>query len=290
MTADPEKAQVFEVSEAEFDQRVVAASRERVVVVDFWAPWCAPCHMLAPVLERVVGEAAGRAVLAKVNLDTSPGLAGRFGIQAIPNVKVFRDGKVVLDLTGALPEPELRRRLSTVLPSPADDLVVEGDEARQGGSLTTAGEKYGRALELNPRHAAARLGLAELALQEGDLDRARDMALGIQEDAEEHEAAVSVLARVKFITHCREAGGEAVCAKRLEKEQHSLDALYDLACCLAAKEKYREALDFFLRILGQEKHYRDNAAKQAMVEIFSIVGQRSDIADEYRSQLAKVLY
>ena len=285
-----EESGPFDVGEADFEERVIAASREHVVVVDFWAPWCAPCLTLAPVLDRVVRESAGRAVLAKANLDTSPGLASRFGIQAIPNVKVFRDGKVVLELTGALPEPELRRRLSTVLPSPADDLLTEGDRERQTGSLNTAKMRYRQVLETDPRHPAARLRLAEIALQEGDLMGAREMASQTPENAEEWETAASILACVDFALHCRKAGGKTACAQRAEEEQGDLGALYDLACCLAAEGEYRQALDLLLRILKQDKRYRDEAAKQAMLRIFSIVGQRSDLADEYRSELARALY
>jgi len=285
-----EESGPMDVGEADFEERVIAASRERVVVVDFWAPWCAPCHMLAPGLERVVRESAGRAVLAKVNLDTSPGLASRFGIQAIPHVKVFRDGEVVLELTGALPEGELRQRLSAVLPSPADDVTTEGDRERQAGSPGTAKEKSTEVLESDPRHPAARLRRAEIALEQGDLDSARQMASDMPEEAEEHDAAASILARVDFALHCRKVGGKTACTERAEEDRGDLAASYDLACCLAAEGEYREALDLLLRILKQDKHYRDDVAKQAMLRIFFIVGRRSDLADEYRSELARTLY
>jgi len=290
MAAGEQESRTSEVTEADFEQRVIAASREHAVVVDFWAPWCAPCHMLAPILERVVRDTAGRAVLVKVNLDTCPNLASRFAIQAIPNVKVFRDAKVVLDMTGALPEVEVRRRLSAVIPSPADDLVAEGDRARGTGSLSTAKESYQQALRIDPRHPAARLRLAELALEQGDLDGARQMASGVAEEPEGRDVAASILARVDFASHCRKVGGKAACAERAAKGRDDLDASYDLACCLAAEGDYRQALDLFLRILKQDKRYRDDAAKQAVLRIFSIVGQRTELADEYRSKLARLLY
>ncbi len=93
----------------DFTAEVVERSRRVPVLVDFWAPWCGPCKMLAPVLEHLAGEAGTRWELAKVNTDEHPDLAGQYGIASIPNVKLFRDGKVVNEFTGFLPEAELRR-------------------------------------------------------------------------------------------------------------------------------------------------------------------------------------
>lgn len=153
-----------------------------------------------------------------------------------------------------------------------------------------AAEKYSLALEIDPRHAAARLGLAELALQEGDLEGARGAASAVPVDAPEHQTALAVLARITFMSHCKESREKPASAARAAQQPDDLDAQYDLACCLAAEQDYRRALDLFLRILERDKHYRDDAARQAMLSIFSIVGQRSDLADEYRSQMARVLY
>ncbi len=104
-----ESAAEHEVSAESFQQEVIEASRERVVVVDFWAPWCGPCRMLTPVIERVVGEFPGQVVLAKVNVDENQSLAAQWQIRSIPSVKAFRNGEVVDQFVGFQPEPELRK-------------------------------------------------------------------------------------------------------------------------------------------------------------------------------------
>jgi len=284
------KEQIYSVSLADFEQGVIEASREVTVVVDFWAPWCAPCHALSPVLERVVSESDGKAILAKVNVDENPDLAVRFGIRGIPAVKVFQGGEVVAEFVGALPEFQVRERLSRVIPSRADELVTEGEGLAQAGSVQEARERYQQALQAEPRHPGALLRLGRLAWEDGQLDEAERLLRELPEDRDEHQEASGLLARVEFRRRCREVGGRKGCEKRLQQNGEDLDARYDLACCLADEGCYQEALDEFLKVLGADKHYGDGAAKEAMVRVFAIVGQRSSLADEYRTRLARILY
>ena len=114
-----EQKLVFDANGQNFAQEVVAASKTRPVVVDFWAPWCGPCRMLGPILERVIGSMNGRAVLAKVNVDENPQLSSQWRVQSIPAVKIFVNGVVAGEFVGAAPEAEVRRAIEAALPKPA---------------------------------------------------------------------------------------------------------------------------------------------------------------------------
>src|SRR5919108_6535511 len=157
-------ATIYDVDEAQFEQRVLERSHELPVVVDFWADWCGPCKQLTPALERAATARAGKVELAKLDVDANKRLASLFRIQGIPAVKAFRDGRVAAEFTGALPPAEVERFFDSLVPSEADELAGSGDEAG-----------LRRALELDPGHAAARRELGRILLMRGDTAEALEL-------------------------------------------------------------------------------------------------------------------
>src|SRR5688500_2854318 len=129
---------VVDVTDANFASVVIEQSRTRPVVVDFWAAWCGPCRILGPVIERVAAEFGGEVGLAKLNVDENPQSAMQYRVQGIPAVKAFKDGLVVDEFTGALPEPQVRQFFQRLTPSPAERALLEADELAQRGDQTAA--------------------------------------------------------------------------------------------------------------------------------------------------------
>src|SRR5512142_1504260 len=183
-----------DVPPGQFDAAVVEESRRRPVVVDFWAPWCGPCRTLGPVLERLAAAGGGEWLLAKVNVDDDPGLAGRFGVQGIPAVKAFRGGEVVDEFVGALPEARVRSWLEGVVPGPADAAFAEAEARRQAGDEAAAREALSRVLALRPGHGGALLALAELELAAGRSAEALALAERVPPaDADRHASRLAAL-------------------------------------------------------------------------------------------------
>jgi putative thioredoxin len=161
----------FDVTDADFEQRVLERSAELPVLVDFWADWCQPCHMLAPVIERAIASHEGKVELAKLDVDANPATAARFGVRSLPTVKAFRDGRVADEFAGAQPPQVVNRFVEGLVPSEADELAAAGDEVA-----------LRRALELQPGHPTGRRDLGRLLVERGDTEEALELLEGLVGD------------------------------------------------------------------------------------------------------------
>ncbi len=273
---------VVDVTPDTFQREVIERSREVPVVVDFWAEWCGPCRMLGPVLEQLAAQDEGRWVLAKLDTQAWPELANEFRIQGIPAVKAFKDGQVVDEFVGALPPPAVRQWLDRLLPSLADLKAVEAAEARARGEREAAVALYDEALGLTPDHAESLLSLAELSPE-----RAREL-LGRLPPRLDAAAA----ARKSRLLLALEAGAEDEedLVATLTVDPDALEPRWALAHALAARGEHDEALAHLFEIVKRDRSFRGDGARKAMLEIFDVVGARSELADRWRSRLAMELF
>ncbi len=243
-------APVYDVDEADFEQRVIARSEDIPVVVDFWADWCGPCKQLTPALERAVAAREGKVELAKVDVDRNQRLQALFRIQGIPAVKAFHHGRVVSEFSGALPPAEVERFFDELVPSEADELAQSGDEA----SLR-------RALELDPGHTSARRELGKLLLGRGETDEVLELLESISGDF----VAEGLVARVKL---------------QDDPELQPAFEAWDAGDPGTALERLQEAL--------ADPERRD-LVRRVMVAIFTELGPDHPLAREYRRRLSAAL-
>lgn len=281
---------IVDVTPEDFPEKVLEASQEKPVLVDFWASWCRPCLMLAPILEKLAREFEGAFILARLNTEEAPELAAQYRIQSIPNVKLFRDGQPVDEFVGVVPEEEIRTFLRRHCPTEADRLAAAG-EGKLGENLTEEARRlFQQALDADPDHDGALLGLAKLALNDGEIEEAEELARKISPFSPRVEETEPILSCIQFARLCREFGGSGAVGGHQGQSSGDAESLYRLACCQAANGEYGESLENFLQVVKKDRKLRDDGARKAMLEVFKIVGVRSPLADEYRNRLAKVLF
>lgn len=281
---------IIEVSDYDFDEQVIQRSYTTPVVVDFWAPWCGPCRMIGPVLERLARQADGQWMLAKLNVDHNQQTAARYGIQGIPAVKGFRDGRVVAEFVGAVPEPQIRRFLDQLLPSEADRLTRQAQALEKAGRLAEAEAMYRQALSQDGYHASALLGLGRVLFRQDRYEEAQAVLQQVPMHLPERAEAENWLARVNFRQQAALTGGEVEARRRLAANPDDLDARLDLASALASKGSYREALEGLLEVVRRDRGSYRERARQAMLSIFSLLGDNHELTQEYRPQLAMLLF
>lgn len=271
--------EILDVSEATFEFEVVNHSMEAPVVVDFWAPWCGPCRVLGPTLERLAREANGAFRLARVNVDENPALAARYGIQGIPAVKAFKGGRVVAQFVGAQPEAMVRRFVRELAPREADRALSEATSLLVVRHWAEAEQAARRALEDDPESSAAALALVKALIAQGKGSPAVDLLdrfpAGNEVVMAERLRPLAALLKVA------EEGGES---------ENELGAEYLQAARLIARGNLAAALDGLLDVLRRDKRYRAGEAKMVFLAILELMGDEDPVTREYRDELASVLF
>ena len=286
------QSQVFDVDEQNFEELVLKASKERVIVVDFWAPWCEPCKVLGPVLEEVVTELGDGIALAKVNVDDNQQLAMAFRVQGIPAVKIVADGQLAQEFTGALPKEQIEAILRPLVPDAplpeAEVMAFEAEDLAASGDLGGAARQYEKVLEENPNDGPALLGLAKIHLMQANVETVQELVNLIEQGTPEHPQGQALLTQIDFARQCQQAGGRAACAQKMLADPGDRDARYHFACCAATEGDYEAALQEWLQMI--EHKPGDEEAKQAMVAVFHLLGREDQLVTDYQRKLYQTLH
>jgi putative thioredoxin len=266
---------VRDITAEQFQTLVIDASHDRPVVVDFWAPWCGPCHQLSPLLERVAERHAAQVDTVKLNVDTAPQIAQQFRVQGIPAVKAFKDGKVAGEFVGVQPEPAIEQLFAGLGPSEADRLVT-----RAAAEPDDAEQLLRKALALDANHAPAIVALAPSLIARGDSDEARVLLQRIPADAR----ARQLLAELDL-------GGEDaedLDALRTAAADGDATAALGLGRALAARGEHADALPLLLTAV-RDPQTRDDA-RSTVLTVFDLLGADDDLVRTWRPKLAAALF
>ena len=278
--------QIIEATQENFSEVVIAGSQHNFVVVDFWATWCEPCKQLVPLLEQLSVDFGY--ILAKVNTEEQQALAQDYGVRSIPDVRIYKDGAVVEQFSGALSEGELRQlfgRFMSAAPSGIEQSIEAIHQLAVDGEMEQANSAFSQLLVENPDNSEVKLAYAKLLMELGEQEQATTLLEEIKKGDELYPAARSVLAIGEFQQVCLnlndvENSGEEMTGSAL---------IYAEGACAVLNSEPEAALEKFLTIVKQDRSFNDDAARKAMLTIFELLGEHP-LVRHYQRKLAVLMY
>lgn len=277
------------VTSENFDEAVLKKSFESPVLVDFWAGWCNPCKILMPMLARLAEEYDGKFFLAKVDTDVERELAVQFGVRSLPTVKVFKQGEVVDEFMGAIPEAQIKDIIENNLTRPSDPILAEAKQHLANGDIAQAKTLMQQALELDPERQAIIIGMAEVLLQEGDCDSAKTIMEKIPFAHQNDEDVEMIKSKLMFAEAIDAHDSLEALTKFHEAEPKNTEALHKLGAMYAISGDYEKALEHFLQLLVVDKSYKEGLPRKSMLAIFSMLGSSGPLVNLYRSKMSSAL-
>ena len=288
---------VKEVSEATFMQDVVEASKERPVIVDFWAPWCGPCKTLGPQLEEAVKAANGAVTMAKVNVDENQAIAGQMQVQSIPTVFAFSNGQPVDGFQGAVSASEIKAFVDRVVAanggeveSGLESAVASAEQMLDDGDFEAAIETFSAILEEDANNTKSYIGLIKCHIAVGDLDQAEAILNGIPLEISQSPEIEAVHAQIELAKQARDAGPINELSLLVEKNPDDNDARFKLAQALHGAGQVDDAVDQLLELFKRDREWNDGAAKAQLFTIFEALEPNNEIVLNGRRKLSSLIF
>ncbi|THF50215.1 thioredoxin [Allorhizobium terrae] len=281
-----------------FAKDVLEESRNQPVLVDFWAPWCGPCRQLTPVIEKVINEAGGKVKLVKMNIDDHPAVAGQLGIQSIPAVVAFIDGRPADGFMGALPESQVRAFVDKLAgPDAGGDQAAEIEavlEEAKGlfdqGEFDGAAQLYAAVMQADAENPKAVAGIADCMLALNQHERVRQIVDGLPEELRAAPEIVTIVKKLEQIEEARKLGDPVALEHVLSLNPDDHEARFKLAKIRNVEGKRDEAADHLLLIMKKDRTFDDDGARRQLVELFDVWGPKDPATIQARRKLSAVLF
>jgi putative thioredoxin len=278
----------FDVSALDFEARVLEASHQQPVLVDFWAEWCGPCKVLKPLLEKLAAEYQGKFLLAKVDSDKNQAVAQAYGVRSIPTVKVISAGEVVDEFAGALPEGQIRAFIDRLLPTPADKLLREAIALREAGNPEAALSLLGEASQLEPENENIRIEATDILLDAGKTAEAQALLDSLKPTTRMEDRIKPLLAKLSFSLGEKSGASEVDLRQRIAQDPRALEARLALANLHIASQRYAEGMDELLTLIQLDRSWQDEIARKTLLQVFLLPAAAS-LVPHYRRKLSSAL-
>ena len=280
---------IVDVTSENFSQIVLQGSVERLVLVDFWADWCAPCKMLLPVLAKLADELQGQFILAKLNTDQQQALAQEYGVRSLPTVKFFSNGVVVDEFMGAQSESHIRQMLDQHIVRPSDHLLAQAMQLQGEANHEAALALLKQANEDDPGRSKIIVALAGLLAETKDLAGAETLIDSLPGSVKGEPEVVALMAKLEFARQSENQPEADSLLQAIDQDENNLEARFQLASQAINVGDYQTGLDQLLEIMKRDRSYQDDVGRKTLLKVFDMLGD-NPLAADYRRKMFNLLY
>jgi len=277
-----------------FAKDVIEASKNALVLVDFWADWCGPCKQMTPVIEKVVRTYNGKVRLVKLNVDQHPAIAGQLRIQSLPTVYAFRDGRPLDGFTGAQPESAIRQFIDRLVGADEVDGLAEAldgaEQSLEQGDLQSAAEIFAAVLQEDREEPRAIAGLARCYMKSGDIERAKQTLALVPPAKRDAAIIASVRAQIELAEKAASAGDLGTLEQKVKANPADHQARLDLALAAAAADNKERAVDELLELFRRDRNWNEGAARAQLVKLFEAWGPKDASTIDGRRRLSSLMF
>jgi putative thioredoxin len=281
---------IFEANSENFGHLVIEASSERPVLVDFWAEWCAPCRSLMPVLAHLAESYRGKFHLVKVNSDEQQELAMHYGVRSLPTVKIFRNGEIIDEFMGALPEASVRKYIDRHIVRASDAMRQRARELMEDRDIDGAISLLEQAVATDPEVTENHVELAALHIAAGHIEQAEKILDSLDRVEQQRDDVLQLRKRLQYDHLAEEAAPVSELEQRITADENDLKARAELAAHYMTETRYEEAMQQYLEIMKRDRSFGDDCGRKGLLDAFELLGNSHPLVNDYRRKMAVLLY
>ena len=281
---------IIDVNEVDFETKVLEESSKRLVVVDFWAPWCGPCKQLTPILEKIISSSPDKVVLAKINIDENQQIAAQLRIQSIPAVFAFKDKQPVDAFQGVIPETEIIKFLEKSL---GEKLTNDFGDFYNKIKILFDEKKFLEAKDLlesfiaeNPQEVDGICMFLESLIGLNEISLAEDFLKSLSDEVVKTEKVNKIKDRILLIKKTDKGPSLEKLTKDLENAPDDLDVVFKITDTHFANNNFESCFDMLLNYYPKNKE----KIKTKMLGYFDVLGFEHEVATLYRKKLSSIMF
>jgi len=285
-----ENSNIIDVSETEFNDQVIKASESKLIVVDFWAPWCGPCKQLTPILEKIISKSEDKITLVKINIDENQQIAAQLRIQSIPTVYAFKDKQIVNAFQGVIPEGQIIEFIEKCLGSKINEDFTEFyNEIESAMAENKFEETKDTLLEFISKNSDEIKGICfylDCLIELKQFDEVKVFISSLEKDVQEKDKIKQVIKKLEIVKNNSSGPNINELLDKLENEPDNIDLILEISDKYFSMKEYENGMDLLLKNYQKSRE----SIKNKMVEFFAVLGNTDQITIQYRKKLSQLMF